>query len=311
MLMEEKTFTWEARLDELLALKSIYCEEGECEIISPSSLSFGELTASKPSDCTISDIKSTAMCICIKLSCEQVTTHRLCSLAVVIDLGSNYPQDAPTISEISSEQLPKHVTDGVLERANIFVTTLQPEPCLFEALERIKEEVLNLGTWDQWLPPCDGLTKGDGDVRSAGGDSRSADKAKAHQTENPTSKRAFEKQTFPETFPTTCHVCVAKLDHMRNEQKYLKLLSSWAKELDIYGKILHTGSHAIYVIITGTSASSVNEFLKQWRTQNVDVDSKGRPCKEKLLRVVCQRELSNFVASWSRDTGRYICTCLL
>ena len=111
---------------------------------------------------------------------------------------------------------------------------------------------------------------------------------------NDTSKGVGAKQSPQGCLPRV-YVCIAKLDHMRNEQKYLKLLNSWAKELTLSGKVLHTGPHSIYVVIVGTNDSgdaSVSEFLKRWKTQNVDIDSQGRLCKEKLLSVLCQRPLS-------------------
>ena len=75
---------------------------------------------------------------------------------------------------------------------------------------------------------------------------------------------------------------------MRNEQKYFKLLQSWAKELSIAGKLLRTGCHEITAVLFG-ERRVMGEFLKRWKTQNVDIDSHGRPCKEKMLTVLCQQ----------------------
>ena len=77
---------------------------------------------------------------------------------------------------------------------------------------------------------------------------------------------------------------------MRKEQKYFKLLNSWAKELAIAGKLFKTACHSIIVVLLGESRSLV-EFLKRWKSQNVDIDSHGRPCKEKMLTILCQQSM--------------------
>lgn len=71
---------------------------------------------------------------------------------------------------------------------------------------------------------------------------------------------------------------------MRNEAKYFKLLNSWAKELEITGKVLkmEQRQHGIYVVLLG-GAKELAEFVSRWKTQNVDVDSRGRHCKEKMI----------------------------
>ena len=297
----EKTFNWEAMKEELLSLKSIYCGKGECEVVSPSNLSFENLDHIEP------DISEGIIIqILVYPSIEQVATQKLC-LSVLIHLGSTYPQDAPTITQISSKHFSKHVTDSIHERLNIFVKTLQPEPRLFETLEHLKEDVLELVARDPSVLHNTGLAdKEETFLDSHTTPSDLSNMAMVDQTGKcgHTSKHPCAKQTPMGGHPTA-HVCIAKLDHMRNEQRYLKVLNSWAKELTIHGKIFHTGLRSIYVIIVGMSAASVNEFLKRWRTQSVDVDSQRRPCKEKLLSVLCQQPLSDFVCSWSGPTGRY------
>lgn len=83
---------------------------------------------------------------------------------------------------------------------------------------------------------------------------------------------------------------VARLDHMRNEQKYLKLLRSWAKEFSIAGKVVKTGSRNITVVLLGKNRA-IAEYARRWRTQNVDIDSRGRPCKEKMMTVLYHQSI--------------------
>lgn len=77
---------------------------------------------------------------------------------------------------------------------------------------------------------------------------------------------------------------------MRSEQKYFKLLNSWAKELGVTGKVVKSGPHNITVVLLGKSRA-IEEFVRRWKTQNVDIDSHGRPCKEKMITVLCQQML--------------------
>lgn len=300
---KQTSSNWEAKVNELLALESIFCAEGECEIISPSGLMFKNLAYNEPSHSTPPDFESIAMCIQVHYSTEHVDTHRVITVSVTFDLGLQYPQDAPTVTAISSEHLPKHVTDCIHKGLSSFVTTQQPEPCLFEAVQWIKDELTKIVTRDPQLLSNDKMAGGKTEPHTTRDDLVNV--AMVDQTEKLSSVTSKDVYSEPAVrgVPST-HVCIAKLDHMRNEQKYLKLLNSRAKELLVYGKILHTGSRSIYVVITGSSASPVTEFLKRWRTYNVDIDSQGRPCKERLLSVLCQKQLSGFVCSWSAPTGR-------
>ena len=295
--------SWEAQRDELLALQSIYCEEGECEVIAPANLSFEYLHATaEPNDFASPDYGGIVIRVLVKL--EQATMPQGLCLSVVFHLGAGYPEEPPAVIEISSKDLPGHVTECIHKRLTTFISSLQPEPCLFEALERLKEEVVDLVAQDASSLSTPTRAIKERDSCSDNSDQienniimatpLAAEEGQADKR-NQASKEAGAKRTTLGGIPGV-HVCIAKLDHMRNEQKYLKLLNSWAKDLTLYGKVLHTGPHSIYVIIVGVNDSggaSVSEFLKRWRTQNIDVDSQGRPCKERLLSILCQRQLSD------------------
>ncbi len=90
---------------------------------------------------------------------------------------------------------------------------------------------------------------------------------------------------------STLQICVVKLDHMRSEDKYIKLLNSWARTLGIYGKLLKiTSSQNIYVVLFGCR-EDLSEYIRRWKTYNVDVDSRGRPCKERMMHFLCREEI--------------------
>ena len=303
--------SWEAQRDELLALQSIYCEEGECEVIAPANLSFENLVTAEPNDFASPDYGGIVIRVLVHLQVEQATMPQGLCLSVTFHLGAGYPEEPPAVTEISSKDLLCHVTECIHKRLTTFISSLQPEPCLFEALERLKEEVVDLVAHDSSLLSTPTQAIKERDSCSDNSDQveniiMTTTLAEEGQTDkrDQASKEAGAKRTTLGGIPGV-HVCIAKLDHMRNEQKYLKLLNSWAKDLTLYGKVLHTGPHSIYMVIIGINDSggaSVSEFLKRWRTQNVDVDSQGRPCKERLLSVLCQRQLSDCPGDALRGT---------
>lgn len=83
------------------------------------------------------------------------------------------------------------------------------------------------------------------------------------------------------------NVAVVHLDHMHNSKLYTKKLTKWSKECGVHCTLVDCGMHCIVGIMLGEHAA-VNSFLRAWRTRNVDEDARGRPCKEKMIRVLCR-----------------------
>ena len=81
---------------------------------------------------------------------------------------------------------------------------------------------------------------------------------------------------------------VLKLDHMHSKQKYTKLIVKFANEFVLSGRLLFYGK-MIWIILYGKS-KNIKEYLKWHRTANVDVDSSGRPCKERMMTVLLEKE---------------------
>ncbi|XP_059166761.1 uncharacterized protein LOC131949022 [Physella acuta] len=94
---------------------------------------------------------------------------------------------------------------------------------------------------------------------------------------------------------STSHIMTAllQLDHMRSKQSYVKLIKKWTTELSLTGRLIFL--HKIILILIQGDASCIKDYIIRNRTCNVDVDSKGRSCKEKMLSVLCelQTEISN------------------
>ena len=82
------------------------------------------------------------------------------------------------------------------------------------------------------------------------------------------------------------HTSIIQLDHMRDKQNYLKILRRWREDLSICGSVIFYGKIKIFLVLIGHE-NNLKCFLNQLKTTNVDVDSRGRPCKEKLSKVLC------------------------
>lgn len=87
-------------------------------------------------------------------------------------------------------------------------------------------------------------------------------------------------------------ITVLKVDHMRNRQKYLKHLKKWSEELGV-GVSLFILKGTRYVVLLEGDKGDVDQYLVNWKTQCVDVDSKGKPCKEKMLTICRSKRTSS------------------
>ena len=83
------------------------------------------------------------------------------------------------------------------------------------------------------------------------------------------------------------------LDHMNDHKGYTKLLSLWTKQCRLTG-VLFLSLHCdprprhIWCILDSPSAlgGGTGEFLSRLRSNNVDVNMRGQPCKERMSTVV-------------------------
>ncbi|RXG56344.1 RWD domain-containing protein 3 [Armadillidium vulgare] len=84
--------------------------------------------------------------------------------------------------------------------------------------------------------------------------------------------------------------CILRLDHMRDRSHYFKLILSWTRELNLVGRLFFC-QKLILILLQGTK-EDIKKYICRNRTQIVDVDAKGRPCKERLLLVL--EDVTNF-----------------
>ena len=287
------TSHWEAQREEILSLKSIYCSPGECSLLG---FSFDELEEDDKTDrVPPAPVPQGQISLVVRLTVPGVNLEELeeeeVAVSVTFKLGASYPVESPLIS-ISSDRFNEENLLEMERRAIAYSQTLAPEPCLYSVLEWLKDSIFEMVASN---PSC--LLQYPTTACSHTGIS----KMMSHRPKTePRATNLAAKPSKSKTHSEHQSVCIARIDHMRNEVKYFKTLRSWASELEICGKIVNAGLHAIYVILVG-STNRLSEFLRRWKTQNVDVDSQGKPCKEKLISTLCQQRLYDPLPTWQRS----------
>lgn len=231
--------------DEILVLKSIFCNPGEFYLISPSSLealeaSQGPISFRIAVKCAAERESNDAMG-----SLEKETVGCVVEMTVVIP--RNYPQTLPEISlsctEISKKGL-SSLRNKLIEYAESLHSS-SSEPMIMEIVMWLQENA-----------------------------SLFFDKPALNSTKNDSSGDDF--------------ILLLKLDHMRNKTRYIKTITRWIDELNLNGRLFFS-SYLILILLTGETGN-VREYLRRHKTCNVDVDSSGKPCKERMINVLVQEK---------------------
>lgn len=91
------------------------------------------------------------------------------------------------------------------------------------------------------------------------------------------------------TEESACWTTVLQIDHMRSKSSYIKTLTQWTKELDLCGHLVFY-DRLILLLLQG-DLKDIKVFISHLRTVNVDVDSRGRSCKERMLKILAEPQL--------------------
>lgn len=83
---------------------------------------------------------------------------------------------------------------------------------------------------------------------------------------------------------------VLSLDHIRSQNRYTGLLERWTQQLQLTGTLLL--GRNILVILQG-ARSNIKEFCRLLKTVKVDVDSSGKKCKERMMKVLIETPSSS------------------
>ena len=87
-------------------------------------------------------------------------------------------------------------------------------------------------------------------------------------------------------------VVVVRVDHMRRSGPYLRTLEAWSSQLGLATLVAVSRDRGIVIIAEGDRAQ-LTKLLLNWKTVNIDVDSRGKPCKERMIQVVYRERKEN------------------
>lgn len=82
------------------------------------------------------------------------------------------------------------------------------------------------------------------------------------------------------------------LDHINDTKKYYKLLAKWSQQLNLSCIVLAKsptnakGDRTKHVVLIIQSVTENSEFLRRLKTENVDVNLAGKPCKERCASTI-------------------------
>lgn len=239
--------------EELLVLKSIFCAPNEIQV------RFDGVLLDEEFACE-SIVPSFNECeVRIILNLPAVESTHQGGVDIKFKLSNEYPLKPPNI-ELTCEFISNEAVLKIIQDIEQFLNGESPisRPSLFEAIEHSKALLENISMDDTVL----------------------SDKKIALHSAPLTNNEA--------SCSSLSHYSgtLIIIDHMRNQSMYLKILKKWADRYDVLVKVVDYGLHNIYVQLLSNDERNIDVFMKQWKTQCVDVDSHGKPCKEHLLTVV-------------------------
>ena len=249
-------------LDEILALKSIFCNPGEFYLINPSSLedieeSQGPISFKIAVKCDPQqDLTSVAN------SSENDIATSSFTVEMTVSLQPDYPGTLPDIS-LSCMGMFKKSLSSLKSNLIKYATSL-----LTTGSEAI---IMDLTIWLQ---------------------------ENARSFLDKVELSSERKLPIESKF-----ILLLKLDHMRNKSRYIRTIARWVDELKLSGRIFFAG-YLIFLLLTGV-AESVKEYLRRHKTCSVDVDSSGKPCKEKMMNILMhEQDLINLRYAINKDISR-------
>ena len=95
----------------------------------------------------------------------------------------------------------------------------------------------------------------------------------------------------------TGEIALVFIDHMNKHKPYLTLLHSWALQYNLTGQVYfkkRSRIEGVHVVLTGPGGG-VTRWLTRLRTEYVDVDKRGRKCKERKGTLVERRVVEGVV----------------
>ncbi|KAK3583245.1 hypothetical protein CHS0354_015426 [Potamilus streckersoni] len=79
------------------------------------------------------------------------------------------------------------------------------------------------------------------------------------------------------------------LDHMKSKNRYVKTIMKWTEDLNLTGRLIFL-NRLILIVLQGYH-DDIKEYVNRQRSGNVDVDSRGQGCKERMLSVLSEQKM--------------------
>ncbi|XP_035984704.1 RWD domain-containing protein 3 isoform X3 [Fundulus heteroclitus] len=215
----------DAAMEEVSVLSSIYCRDGEFQIVQQSAQDG----------------------LVVQLNCTGGKDGKL-NVSVMFHLDPSYPSSTPLIS-ISSTGLSKSHCHNIRQKLMSRAAELPPEPMLHQLVEYLQQECME--------PTDDQL--------------------------------ADEEKTGEERGKQQKWTSILMLDHIRSQKRYIGLLECWSQQLQLAGRLLL--GQIILIILLG-ERPKIKEFCRRLKTVKVDVDSSGKKCKERMMKVLAENPSS-------------------
>ena len=301
MSSQDSSSYWEDLKSELFFLKSTYFQPGECNIISPPSLDFTCLDMHPP---------------CHPVSVLLRLTMEGGCVDVQLQINKGYPQFYPSITLLSPTTSPSFLA-ALQDSTNALARSLCPEPSIFQLTDHIVQSCAEQ-TYTTHNPSlATPMSSCSSSTCSSGHTTTETHTTIAHSTRDTTKdthttlpyllessqnlsfveqqelgenneRKALSVVSESSVGSVSGHeVWVVALDHMRSQKRYTQALDQWSRELGIGGWVLVVGRRNIFVVLVG-ERKGMGEMVSRWRREEVDVDRCGRPCKERMMRVLSQ-----------------------
>uniref|UniRef100_A0A674N2C4 RWD domain-containing protein 3 n=1 Tax=Takifugu rubripes TaxID=31033 RepID=A0A674N2C4_TAKRU len=90
-----------------------------------------------------------------------------------------------------------------------------------------------------------------------------------------------------EAAPDPDRTVVLLLDHIRDRRRYIKLLERWTHQLQLSG-MLFLGRSILLILQGDRLQVKVTVILSPLKTVKIDVDSSGKKCKDKMMKVLIE-----------------------
>ncbi|CAH1243128.1 RWDD3 [Branchiostoma lanceolatum] len=184
--------------------------------------------------------------------------HDTISISASFSLPEGYPMMHPDIS-LSSESLSRGAISGLKDGITAHARTLPEAPMVLQLMTWLEENILET-------------------------------EQRAESCSTPQQQCSTQGEVGEDSWLVLLH-----LDHMRARGKYVKTIVKWTKELSLTGRLLFQ-ERLILILLLG-SLRNIKEYITRQRTRSVDVDSAGRSCKERMLRVLWEEKVQEGTVS--------------